>query len=97
MTLPTGDSPEIPPKVAEQIRALHRKGLIPDKLEDQLTPGYSNPPQIYDLPKIHKLKMVLHSIRPIVLSIGYPTYRLAKELPGILSLLTGNTSSFVKN
>ena len=41
-------------KVAEQIRALHRKGLISDQLKDQLTPGYSNPPQIYDLPKIHK-------------------------------------------
>ena len=51
-------------KVVEQIRALHRKGLIPDKLKDQLTPGYSNPPQIYDLPKIHKDGTSLRPIKP---------------------------------
>ena len=80
-------------KVAEQIRALHRKGLIPDQLKDQPTPGYSNPPQIYDLPKIHKDGT---SLRPIVLSIGTLQVK-EEELPGILSLLTDNTSSFVKS
>ena len=41
-------------KIAELVRQLHHKGYIPDVLKDQLTPSYSNLPQIYGLPKIHK-------------------------------------------
>ena len=64
--------------VAEKVKQLHRNGLIPDQLKDQLTPSYSNPPQIYGVPKIHKDN---NPLRPIIVStIGSPTYRLAKEL-----------------
>lgn len=80
--------------VADHIRRLHRLGYIPDKLKDKLLPSYSNPPKMYGLPKVHKKDTPL---RPIVSSIGSPTYRLAKELAQILSPLTGNTESFVKN
>ena len=36
-------------------------------------------------------------LRPIVVAIGSPTYRLAKELGRILSPLAGHSDSFVKN
>ena len=76
------------------IRDVHRRGGIPDKLKDQLSPSYSNPPQIYGLPKIHKENTPL---RPIVAAISSPTYRLAKELARILSPLADHSDSFVKN
>lgn len=63
-------------------------------MKDQLTPSYSNPPQIYGTPKIHKEGTPL---RPIVSTIGSPTYHLAKELARILTPLTGKSTSFVKN
>ena len=81
-------------KIAESVRNLHRLGHISDKLKDSLLPSYSNPPQAYGLPKVHKEGTPL---RPIISSIGSPTYRLAKELARILSPLTGNTTSTVKN
>ena len=81
-------------KISGMIRNVHRRGGIPDKLKDKLSPSYSNPPQIYGLPKIHKENTPL---RPIVAAIGSPTYRLAKELAHILSPLAGNSDSFVKN
>ena len=59
-----------------------------------LTPQFSTPPQIYGLPKIHKAGTPL---RPIVSSIGSPTYKLAKELARILAPLMGKTDTFVKN
>ena len=70
--------------VAAKVKRLHRNRLIPDQLKDQLTPNSSNPPQIYGLPKIHKDN---NPLRPIVSTIGSPTYQLAKELARILSPL----------
>ena len=81
-------------KISGVLRDVYRCGGIPDKLKDQLSPSYSNPPQIYGLPKIHKENTPL---RPIVAAIGSPTYRLAKELARILSPLAGHSDSFVKN
>ena len=73
--------------VAEKVKQLHQNGLIPDQLKDQLTPNYSNPPQIYGVQKI--------------LTTPYdqlsPQYRLAKELARTLSPLAGKGDSFVKN
>lgn len=40
--------------VATKVKQLHKDGLLPDRLKDKLTPTYSNPPQIYGVPKIHK-------------------------------------------
>ena len=44
------------------------------------------------LPKVHK-----EGMRPIVSTIGSPTYRLAKELARILAPLVGNSGHSVKN
>jgi len=56
----------------------------------------SNPitPRIYGLPKIHKEGAPL---RPIVNTIGGPTYLLAKFLALKLKPLVGRTKSFVKD
>ena len=61
---------------------------------DRLRATYSTTPQLYGLPKIHKPEVPL---RPIVSSIGSPTYNLAKFLTHIVSPLSGKTSSFVKD
>ena len=50
-------------------------------------------PRIYGLPNIHKLSIPL---RPIVDTIGSPTYRLVKFLANKLNPLLGNTISFIK-
>lgn len=51
-------------------------------------------PQLYGLPKVHKEGTPL---RPIVLTIGSPTYNLAKKLARILSPLAGCSSSLIEN
>ena len=58
-------------KVSGAIREIHRQGRISDKLKDKLSPSYSNPPQIYGLPKTQKENT---PFRPIVATIGSPTY-----------------------
>ena len=49
---------------------------------------------MYGLPKVHKEGVPM---RPIVSTIGSPTYRLAKELARILTPLTGKNTYTVKN
>jgi len=51
-------------------------------------------PRIYGLPKIHKEGVPL---RPIVNTIGSPTYELAKYVAKLLKPLVGNTDSFIKD
>ena len=51
-------------------------------------------PQLYGLPKIHKLKVPL---RPIVSSVGSATYHLAQELARILIPRRGKSESYIKN
>ena len=51
-------------------------------------------PRIYGLLKIHKNGIPL---RPIVNTIGSPTYKLAKYLATLLKPLVGKTNSFVKD
>ena len=46
------------------------------------------------MPKIHKPGIPL---RHIVCTIGFPTYQTAKLLAKIISPLTGNTDSFIRN
>lgn len=51
-------------------------------------------PYFYGLPKIHKEQVPL---RPIVSTIGSPTYALAKHLATILSPIVGQTPSHIRN
>ena len=65
-----------------------------EKLSDSLTPRYFSAPQMYGLPKVHKDGTPM---RPIVSTIGSPSYKLAKELTRILTPLAGNTMHAMKN
>lgn len=80
--------------VADVVKRQYKLGHISVELKDRLIPSYSNPPQMYGLPKVHKPDLPL---RPIVSSLEAPTYNLAKEMARILTPLAGNTDSYVKN
>lgn len=76
--------------VAHAIKSSSSVGALSRKLVE------SNPiaPRIYGVPKIHKEGVPL---RPIVNTIGDPTYLLAKFLALKLKPLVGRTDSFVKD
>jgi hypothetical protein len=73
---------------AEKDREVHNKQRL------KLTPQHSNPPQLYGLPKLHKVGIPLH---PRVSSIGSATYPLAQDLARVLAPLRGKTTSYIKN
>ena len=80
--------------ICERLKSAERNGEIDSKLKSKLSPQNSYIPQFYGLPKLHKPNIPL---RPIVSSIGSPTYNLSKELARILSPLRGKTTSYIKN
>ena len=41
-------------RTMEAMKRLRSQGYIGDKMYDRLAPRYTNPPQLYGLPKIHK-------------------------------------------
>jgi hypothetical protein len=73
---------------------LLKKSQLGDEVCQLLRPLGSRPPRLYGLPKIHKTGVPL---RPIVSTIGSPTYRLAQHLAGLLSYHTGHSPHHVKN
>ena len=81
-------------KVKDTLIRLERNSSLPTPLRKRLTPQQSKCPQIYGLPKVHKAGIPL---RPIVSTIGSPTYQLAKELCRILSPIVGKTNSYIRN
>ena len=93
-TLKRDPTVKVENSITNTLKRLRNEGHIDDKLCDFLTPRYSSPPQMYGLPKVHKEGTPM---RPIVSTIGSPTYRLAKELARILTPLVGNSMHSVKN
>ena len=94
--LSRGPIARIEKKVADHVKRLHHLGYISDKLKDKLPPSYFSSPQMYGLPKVH-IK-ILHSDnclqhRVTNIQVGKEAMKLAR----ILSSLTGNTESFMKN
>ena len=69
------------------------KDLIPQTKYRQLIKHYSKLPHIYSLPKIHKNGIPL---RPIVSNRGSACHPLSRFFVGIISLLTGKSSSYIK-
>ena len=90
----TNPTPKLEKKLNDMLRELWVAGEMNKTGYDRLRATYSATPQLYGLPKIHKPEVPL---RPIVSSIGSPTYNLAKFLTHIVSPLSGKTSSFVKD
>lgn len=82
------------PKIMKEVRKTIVDSSLNDKLKKKLIPSCETIPRIYGLPKIHKEGVPL---RPIVNTIGSPTYELAKYVARILRSLVGNTDSFIKD
>uniref|UniRef100_A0A8C6KE76 Uncharacterized protein n=1 Tax=Nothobranchius furzeri TaxID=105023 RepID=A0A8C6KE76_NOTFU len=70
------------------LKPLQEKGKITEKMYKHWIPTANITPRIYGTPKIHKQNTPL---RPIVDSIGTPTYNMAKDISRIISPLLGNT------
>ena len=68
--------------------------LLDEGIKKKLIPKNPIIPRIYGIPKIHKNGAPL---RPIVNTIGSPTYNLAKHLAKTLKPLAGNTTSYIKD
>jgi hypothetical protein len=58
-------------------REIIKQSSIPQQEQRALLPSSTRPPRLYGLPKIHKEECPL---RPIVSTMGSPTYNLAKYL-----------------
>jgi len=80
-------------KITNLVKKSIKETNLDDKLKKQLTPNSEITSRIYGAPKIHKKKVHL---RPIVNTIGSPTYELAKYVASI-SPLVGKTSSYIKD
>ena len=81
-------------KVMRDISRIMKNPSLDDSTKKNLIPSNAILPRIYGLPKIHKDRVPL---RPIVNTIGSPTYLLSKFLAKKLLPMAGNTSSFIKN
>jgi len=80
--------------VAKEVVYAMKSSLVMNPLRKNLIGSNPLSPMIYGLPKIHKEGAPL---RPILNTIGGPTYFLAKFLAYKLKPLVGCTSSFVKD
>lgn len=81
-------------KVVKDVTNVIKKSSLSDEIKKKIIPKNGIMPRIYGLPKIHKEGIPL---RPIVNTIGSPTYDLAKYLAKILKPLVGKTFSFIKD
>ena len=81
-------------RIIKDVKKALTNSNLDDRLNKHLTPTREITPRIYGLPKIHKEGVPL---RPIVNTIGSPTYELEKYLAKILGPLLGNTESFIKD
>lgn len=73
---------------------MEKNGAISNALYNKLRPTGSQLPRIYGLPKIHKPDVPL---RPIASCIGSPSYLISKHIATLISPLTGQTNSHVRN
>ena len=80
--------------VLTEVRKLEAQNLIPKELARRLKTTSGVSPKLCALLKIHKPNV---PVRPIVWSIGSPTYQLTKYVTTLINLLTGQTSSFIMN
>ena len=81
-------------KVIDLIKRLENESKISEKEYELIYPRGSRPGVLYGSPKVHK--PVINNcpkFRPILSTIGKPTYKLAKFLVPILSPLTSNEFS----
>ena len=81
-------------KVIKVVKKAIKSFNLDETMKKRLTPSCRITPRIYGLPKIHKEGVPM---RPIVNTIGSPTYELAKYVGKILAPLAGKTDSYIKD
>jgi len=81
-------------KILKQVINRIKESYIDDIIKKKINPNNSITPRNYGALKIHKFGIPL---RPIVDTIGSPTYALAKHLEKKLRPSSGNTSSYIKD
>jgi hypothetical protein len=81
-------------KIAREVSNAIKLRNINDNDKNRFLVSFPSTPRIYGLPKIHKEGAPL---RPIINTIGSPTYQLAKILSHKLKPLVDNTISFVND
>ena len=81
-------------KVVREVTLAIKKSSLDEDTKKKLIPKNVIMPCIYGLPKIHKA-CIPH--RPIVNTIGSPTYDMSKHLAMTLKPLVGKTFSFIKD
>jgi hypothetical protein len=81
-------------KIMKEVKIAIKNSSLDNRIKKRLLPSSEITPTIYGLPKIHKDGVPL---RPIVNTIGSPTYELAKYVAKILGPLVGHTESFIKD
>ena len=80
-------------KLINILKMIKGEGNIDENTYKRVYPTGASAPKFYGLPKIHKDV----PLRPIVSSIAYVTYGVAKELSRILKSLVGNSIHHVNN
>lgn len=70
------------------------KTSLPKPIKGRLKPNFAHLPRLYGLPKIHQNDSLL---RPIVSTIGAPSYKLSKYVAAQLSEAIHNKESFVRD
>jgi hypothetical protein len=73
---------------------LLKKSSFPEEVCQQVRPQGFRPPRLYGLSKIHKPGVPQ---RPIISTIGSPTYRLAQHFARLLSGHSGHSPHYIKN
>jgi hypothetical protein len=81
------------PTESIECKTVLKKSSFSEEVCQQVRPQGSKPPRLYGLPKIHKPGVPL---RPIVSTIGSPTYCLAQYLARLLSGHTGHSPHHIK-
>ncbi len=80
-------------KIMREVVKRIKESSLNDVTKKKIIPNSSITPRIYGAPKVHKPNIPL---RPIVNTIGSPTYLLAKYLAKKLKPLSGNTLLVLK-
>jgi len=81
-------------KIMREVIKKVKESSLDDIIKKKIIPNSSIIPRIYGAPKVHKPNIPL---RPIVNTIGSPSYLLAKHLAKKLRPLSGNTLSYIKD
>lgn len=81
-------------RIIKEFKKVVKESNLNEYLKMRLSPWNDITLRIYGLPKIHKEGIPL---RPIMNTIGSPTYMLAKYVVGILNPLVGNTHFVIKD